>query len=127
MNRKARNRNPGISPDWEGNKMIKRLLISAALLLATWSLATASYAALSINLPGLSMNLPLPGARVSIGLPVVPVYHRVETYEPPVCVRAESHVRYDERRPYYRHVPRDNDHGYGRHGNDGYRDNYRYR
>lgn len=107
--------------------MVKRVLVSAAFLLATWSVATASYAALSINLPGFSMRLPLPGAGISIGLPVVPVYHRVETYVPPVYVRSESRVRYDERRPYYRHVPRDNDHGYGRYGDDSYREDYRYR
>jgi hypothetical protein len=107
--------------------MVKRLLVSAALLLATWSVATASYAAFSINLPGFSMNLPLPGVGISIGLPVVPVYHRGETYAPPVYVRAEKRVRYDERGPYYRHVSRDNDHGYGRYGDDSYRDDYRNR
>jgi len=73
------------------------------------------------------MHLPLPGVGISIGVPVVPVYHRVETYEPPVYVRAEGRVRYDERRPYYRHVPRNHDHGYGRYGDDGYRNGYRYR
>jgi len=107
--------------------MVKRLLVSAAFLLATWSVATASYAALSINLPGFSMQLPLPGVGISIGVPVVPVYHRVETYGPPVYVRAESRVRYDERRPYYRHVPRNYDQGHGRYGDDGYRNGYRYR
>ncbi len=107
--------------------MVKQLLVSAALVLATWSVATASYAALSINLPGFSMRLPLPGAGISIGLPVVPVYHRVERYEPPVYVRAESRVRYDERRPHYRHVSRDKDHGSGRYGDDNYRNDYRHR
>ena len=107
--------------------MVKRLLVSAAILLATCSVATASYAALSINLPGFSMNLPLPGVGISIGLPVVPVYHRVETYSSPVYVRGESRVRYDERGPNYRHVSRDKDHGSGRYGDDSYRNDYHYR
>lgn len=108
--------------------MVKRLLVSAALVLATWSVASASYAAFSVNLPGFSLNLPLPGASVNIGLPVVPVYHRVETYAPPVVYdRVESHVRYDEYRPYFRHMPRGNDHCNGRYGDERYRDDYRYR
>lgn len=115
-----------------GNKMVKRLILTAAIVVATWSVATASHAGFSVDLPGFSVNLPLPGAGVHIGLPFVgvpaaPVYQSVEVYERPVYVRPARHVRYYEARPYYRHVPRNYDYGYDGYGRDCDRDYYRYR
>jgi hypothetical protein len=112
--------------------MVKRLILTAAIVLATWSVATASYAGFSIDLPGFSMHLPLPGAGIHLGLPVVgvpatPVYQSVEVYQPPVYVRPARHSHYYEARPYYRHVPRNNDYGYNRYGDNCGRDYYRYR
>jgi hypothetical protein len=117
--------------------MLKRLVISAALLLASWSMATASHAGFSINLPGFALDLPLPGAGISIGLPVFPAppapsYHRVEMYETPVYVRPDRHSRYYEYEPacdrsYRRHETRGYHHGPDRFDNDGFRGYGRYR
>lgn len=110
--------------------MAKRLILMAAFVLATWSVATASYAGFSIDLPGFSVRLTLPGAGVHIGLPVVgvpaaPVYERVEVYEPPVYVRPARHVRYYEARPYYRPAPGYYGYGYERYGDNCNRGYYR--
>lgn len=112
--------------------MVKRLILMAAFVLGTWSVATASHAGFSVDLPGFSMRLPLPGAGIHIGLPVVgvpaaPVYQRVEVYEPPVYVRTVRPARYYEARPYYQHVPGYYGHGHDRYGDHCDRDYYRYR
>lgn len=112
--------------------MVKRLILTVAIVVATWSVATASHAGFSIDLPGFSVNLPLPGAGVHIGLPFVgvpatPVYQSVEVYDAPAYVRPGRHVRYYESRPYYRPAPRYYGYGYDRYGYDCNRDYYGYR
>jgi hypothetical protein len=104
--------------------MVQRVILAAAIVVATWSVATASYAGFSIDLPGFSVNLPLPGAGIHIGLPFVgvpatPVYQSVEVYEPPVYVRPAPPIRYYEARPYYRPAPRYYGNFYGRYGDCG--------
>ncbi len=85
--------------------MLKRLVCSVFILLATLSVATASHAGFNINLPGFGLHLPLPGASVNIGLPVVatpvqPVYHRAVVAEPVYYAPPVSRVRYYEGRSY---------------------------
>jgi hypothetical protein len=81
----------GISRGLEGYNMLKRVILSAVMVFATWSVATASHAGLSINLPGFGLHLPLPGVGISIGLPVVaapayPAYYEQSRYVSPAYV-----------------------------------------
>jgi hypothetical protein len=96
--------------------MVMRLVFSAVILLASWSVANVSHAGLSINLPGFGLHVPLPGVGISIGLPVVaapvyPSYYRVELNEPPGYARYNGHGRYYGDRPAYRTYRNDYDYG----------------
>jgi hypothetical protein len=101
----------------EEYEMLRHLVCSAAILLASWSIANASHAGLSINLPGFGLNLPLPGVGISIGLPVVaapayPSYYRVEMNEPSGYARYYGNGRYYGDSPAYYRTYR-NDYYYG--------------
>jgi hypothetical protein len=97
--------------------MLRHLVCSVVILLASWSVANASHAGLSINLPGFGLNLPLPGVGISIGLPVVtvpayPSYYRVEMNEPSGYARYNGNGRYYGDSPAYYRTYR-NDYYYG--------------
>ena len=104
-------------------EMFRKLVIAASMVLATWSVATASHAGFSINLPGFGMHLPLPGASVSIGLPFVasyshPSYHGGPKHSYRDYGRYDGHGKYDGGRHYYgksynRDMPRHYGHGPG--------------
>lgn len=54
--------------------MKRHIGFSAAILLATWTVANAAQAQFTINLPGFGLSLPAPpGVGINIGLPVAPV------------------------------------------------------
>jgi hypothetical protein len=107
--------------------MFRKLVIAASMVVATWSVATASHAGFSINLPGFGMHLPLPGASVSIGLPFVashsyPAYHGGARHEYRDYARHDSYKgNYGNRRsygrPYDRDMSRPYGHGPGRYNN----------
>lgn len=76
--------------------MFKRIVLSALMVFVSWSVATASHAGLSINLPGFGLHLPLPGVGISVGLPVVagpayPDHYRPVGYAAPVVYAPAPH------------------------------------